>query len=56
MKRNTSKDRFEVLCKTCKHFHCVIKRSGVRWCTYKGRPVGRGDKCSKFRNSQLEIF
>lgn len=55
MKRNTKNDRFEVLCKSCKHFHCVTERSGVRLCTYKGRPVGRGAKCSKFINRQLTI-
>ena len=56
MKRNTTADRFKTLCKTCKHFHCVTERSGVRWCTYKGRPVGFGTKCSKFRDRQLTIY
>lgn len=55
MKRNTTTDRFRVLCGTCRHFHCVINRDGIKHCTYKGRPVGYGVKCSKYKDAQMTI-
>lgn len=50
--RNTTFNRFYVLCGTCRHFHCVTMRGKLRYCTYKGRPVGRGVKCSKYKDAQ----
>lgn len=52
MKRNTSADRFKALCTTCRHFHCVKQQGLIKYCTYKGRAVGNGLKCSKFKNAQ----
>ena len=55
MRRNTTADRFRTLCGTCRHFNCVINRSNVKYCTYKGRPVGYGIKCSKYKDAQRNL-
>lgn len=53
--RNTTTSRFAHLCWTCRHFHCVKERGGVKFCTAKGRPVGKGVKCSKFKDAQMKL-
>lgn len=53
--RNRTNDKFWELCRMCRHFHCVINHDGVKHCTYKGRPVGHGKKCSKYKDAQKTL-
>lgn len=53
--RNTTISRFKALCVTCRHFHCVKQRGTEKYCTAKGRPVGNGVKCSKFKDVQTKL-
>lgn len=53
--RNTTTSRFKSLCITCRHFYCVKERGGDKYCTVKGRPVGNGVKCSKFKDAQMKL-